>query len=142
MSFKTIATAFVFLTVCHSGLSAAPQADKLQDLKTSVIEIMDRYDIPALGIAMIDENGPVWVGAVGSANLELDIDADKHSIFRIASTSKMFVALSVLKLAEEGRLSLQDKLADLAPEVVFGNLATRNPVFVYQLRPCRGRLCG
>ena len=33
------------------------------------------------------------------ANLENDVDADEYSMFRIGSTSKMFVSLAVLKLA-------------------------------------------
>ena len=42
-------------------------------------------------------------------------------MFRIGSTSKMFVALSVLKLVEEGKLSLDDRVAGLAPDVIFEN---------------------
>jgi len=42
-------------------------------------------------------------------------------MFRIGSTSKMFVALSVLQLVEQGVLSLDDKVADLAPEIEFDN---------------------
>ena len=39
----------------------------------------------------------------------------------IGSTSKIFVALAVLKLVEQGKLSLDDTLADLAPDVAFEN---------------------
>ncbi len=46
----------------------------------------------------------------------------------------MFVALSVLQLVEEGRLSLDDKLADLAPEIEFANpWEDTNPVRVVHL---------
>ncbi len=31
----------------------------------------------------------------------------------------MFVALAILKLAEEGKLSLDDRLKDLAPDLYF-----------------------
>ena len=72
------------------------QPDSLEALKSAVATLIDRYDIPAIGIAMVDENGQVWVGALGKANLEQDIEADERSLFRIASTSKMFVGLSVL----------------------------------------------
>lgn len=93
----------------------------LEELRSGILELMQEHEVPAVGIAMVDENGPVWVDALGKANLEEDIDADKNSMFRIGSTSKMFVALSVLQLVERGVLSLDDKLADLAPEIEFDN---------------------
>lgn len=93
----------------------------LVELKAEIARVIEDKDLPAVGIAMVNENGPVWVDALGRSDLEKDIDADADSMFRIGSTSKMFVALAVLKLVEEGRLSLDDKLADLAPEIEFEN---------------------
>ena len=58
---------------------------------------------------------------MGKANLENDIAAATDTLYRIGSTSKMFVSLSILKLVEERRLSLDDKLADLAPDIEFEN---------------------
>ena len=118
-----IALLFPFLL---SSAHAAEGEDEsapatLEELETAIYKLVAESDLPAVGIAMVDENGPVWVDAIGKANLEDDIDADADSMFRIGSTSKMFVSLSVLKLVEEGRLSLDDKLADLAPDVEFQN---------------------
>ena len=93
----------------------------IQELKAAIAELIEEKEVPAVGIAMIDETGPIWIGALGKANLENDIAADENSLFRIGSTSKMFVSLSVLKLVEEGRLSLTDKLSDLAPDIEFTN---------------------
>lgn len=93
----------------------------LDALRAAIVEVMEEHEVPAVGIAMVDESGPVWVGALGKANLEENIVADENSMFRIGSTSKMFVALSILQLVEKGVLSLDDKLADLAPEIEFEN---------------------
>lgn len=98
-----------------------PTAESIENLQALIADVIEESGVPAVGIAMVDESGPVWVGALGKASLEDDVDADEYSMFRIGSTSKMFVSLSVLKLVEEGRLSLDDKLADLAPEIEFEN---------------------
>lgn len=98
-----------------------PRPETLQELQAAVAGVLEENDLPSVGIAMVDETGPVWVGAIGKANLEKDVDADENTLYRIGSTSKMFVALSVLKLVEEGRLSLDDRLAELAPEIAFEN---------------------
>lgn len=97
------------------------QPSNIEELRTAIAKLIEEKEVPAVGIAMIDETGPVWIGALGKANLENNIAADENSLFRIGSTSKMFVALSVLKLVEQGKLSLSDKLIDLAPDIVFEN---------------------
>ncbi|WP_405594953.1 beta-lactamase family protein [Streptomyces sp. NBC_01410] len=53
--------------------------------------------------------------------------------FRIASTTKTFVATTVLQLAGEGRLSLDDTVEDLLPGVVTGNGNDGSKITVRQL---------
>ena len=93
----------------------------IDELKAEITKILEEREVPSIGVALVDENGPVWIDAIGKSNLANDIDVDTDSMYRIGSTSKMFVALSVLKLVEEGRLSLDDKVSDLAPEIEFEN---------------------
>lgn len=97
------------------------QPSNIEELKTAIANLIKEKEVPAVAIAMIDETGPVWIGALGKANLENNSVADENTLFRIGSTSKMFVALSVLRLVEQGKLSLSDKLSDLAPDIVFTN---------------------
>lgn len=106
----------------------------IAELREAIVDVLEEGEVPAIGIAIVDESGPVWIDAIGKANLENNIDADEHSMFRIGSTSKMFVALSVLKLVEEGKLSLDDKVAELAPDIAFENpWASSDPVRVVHL---------
>lgn len=120
-------TCFVLLLAFLLGISPAWADEEkkvptsLDELKTLVAETIEEHEVPAVGIAMLDRDGEVWVGSLGKANLENEVDADADTLYRIGSTSKMFVALSVLKLVEQGRLSLDDRLADLAPEIEFEN---------------------
>ena len=51
------------------------------------------------------------------ANLEHNIPISPSSVFRIGSTSKQFTAAVVLLLAEEGKLSLDDDIRTLLPEL-------------------------
>lgn len=99
--------------------SLAPQT--IDELVEAIAAVIDEHDVPAVGLAVVGDAGPEWIGSLGKASIEDDIDADADTIYRIGSTSKMFVALAVLQLVEEGRLSLDDKLAELAPEIEFEN---------------------
>ncbi len=63
------------------------------------------------GAALVARNGEVlYHKAFGKANLELDVDMKPEHIFRIGSITKQFTACAILKLAEEGKLSLQDDI--------------------------------
>ncbi len=95
--------------------------ETIDELLAAVNDVLEETDTPGIALAVVNEGGPEYIGALGKANVENDIDADADTLFRIGSTSKMFVALAVLQLVEEGRLSLDDKLADLAPEIEYEN---------------------
>ena len=54
----------------------------------------------------------------GWENRENKIPADSKSLFKIASISKLYVAVSITKLVKEKRLSLDETLADYFPELI------------------------
>ncbi|TMU57355.1 serine hydrolase domain-containing protein [Flagellimonas algicola] len=63
-------------------------------------------------VVLVAKNGNIiYKKATGKANLELDINMETDFVFRIGSISKQFTAFAILKLAEEGRLSLQDEIS-------------------------------
>ena len=111
-----------------------PAPQTVDELLAAIEKIIDDTGTPGIAIALVNEGGPEYIGALGKADIENDVDADADTLFRIGSTSKMFVALSVLQLVEEGRLSLDDRLADLAPEIEFDNpWEDTNPVRLVHL---------
>lgn len=107
-----------FLATCLAGAhviakegTAGPAT--LPELQSAIAAVVEERAVPAVGIAMVDASGPVRVGAIGKANLETRINADENRLFRIGSTSEMFVVLPVLKQVEEGGLSPDDRPACL-----------------------------
>ena len=74
-----------------------------------------------MSVAIVGRDGPEWIAWLGTANVANGVAVTPETLFRIGSTSKAFVSLSVLKLANEGKLSLQDPVRKLAPEVWFEN---------------------
>jgi D-alanyl-D-alanine carboxypeptidase len=56
--------------------------------------------------------------SAGYKNRENKISADPHSLFKIASVSKLYTALAITKLVNNGHLSLNKTLADYFPELV------------------------
>ncbi len=69
-------------------------------------------------IVYVDQGGkePAFYAA-GWKNREKKIPADPQSLFKIASISKLYVAVAVAKLVNDGSLSLDKTLADYLPEL-------------------------
>ena len=93
----------------------------LEELQNEIRRLHESSANTALGIALIDRGELVWLDAEGMANVKQKVLATPDSLFRIGSTSKMFTALAVLKLVDEGRLNLNTPLRELVPEVEFQN---------------------
>jgi CubicO group peptidase (beta-lactamase class C family) len=70
-------------------------------------------------IVYVDQGGkePEFYAA-GWKDRENKIPADPRSLFKIASISKLYVAVSIAKLVNDKRLSLDETLADYFPELV------------------------
>lgn len=111
-----------------------PTPKTIDELRTAIIKVLDDTKTPGVGIAIVNKNGPIWIAGLGKANVENNVEADSLTMFRIGSISKMFVALSILKLQEEGKVSLNDKVHDLVPDLEYNNpWEETNPILVAHL---------
>lgn len=54
--------------------------------------------------------------AFGKANIELNVDMTPACVFRLGSMTKQFTACAILKLAEEGKLSVADDIRKYIPD--------------------------
>lgn len=69
------------------------------------------------GIALVVKEGTVlYRKAFGMADMELQVEMSPENIIRIGSNTKQFTAAAILKLFEEGKLSLQDPITKYLPE--------------------------
>ncbi len=77
----------------------------------------DRPGSPGVALAVVKDGALAYEQGYGSANLEHDIPIAPSSIFHVASVSKQFTAMSIMLLAAEGRLSLEDDVREYLPFV-------------------------
>jgi len=69
------------------------------------------------GTVLVSKGGQIiYNNAYGKANLELKIPMTTEHVFRMGSLTKQFTAVCILKLIEEGKLSLEDKLIKFIPD--------------------------
>lgn len=69
------------------------------------------------GTVLVSKNGKIlYKKSFGKADLELDVAMKPDHVFRIGSTTKQFTASAILKLSEEGKLSLFDTITKFIPD--------------------------
>jgi CubicO group peptidase (beta-lactamase class C family) len=77
----------------------------------------DRPDSPGCVLAVVREGEIVYKRAYGMADLERSVPLSPASVFDLASTTKQFVAMCTLLLAQAGKLALDDDLRCYLPEM-------------------------
>jgi D-alanyl-D-alanine carboxypeptidase len=92
---------------CCLLASSIAAADRLDDI---VRTEMDRQHIPGVALGVVRDNEPVRMSVYGMADLENNVPVTPQTVFKIGSISKQFIAAGVLLLADEGKLSLEDRV--------------------------------
>lgn len=120
------ASIVVLLTLSLFGLPADKEehpkpAQNLGELQQQIEKILKDTHTPGVSVAIVHRDGPEWVTGLGKADVASGQAATADTLFRIGSTSKAFVSLSILMLADQGKVSLDDSVRQLVPEIWFAN---------------------
>ena len=71
---------------------------------------------PGASVIAVKDGKVVYRGAVGMAQMELNVPLSPDSVFRLGSVTKQFTAVAILMLAEEGKLTLSDPITKFFPD--------------------------
>ena len=81
-----------------------------------VQKMMKEQKIAGLALAVIKNGKAVVNKGYGLANVELDVPVTEKTVIRLGSVSKQFFATAILKLMEEGKLSIEDHVHKFFPD--------------------------
>jgi CubicO group peptidase (beta-lactamase class C family) len=96
-------------------------AQSIAELRQQIENVLKDTHTPGVSVAIVHRDGPEWVTGIGMADVSSGRGASDETLFRIGSTSKAFASMAILLLADQGKLSLDDPVRKLAPEVWFEN---------------------
>lgn len=126
----------MLFALCYACSVSAQSLEhfRLAELLDSIKVEMDKAHIPGLMLTIVTADSILYNGGLGMAHLKENRKVDRTQLFRLGSVSKSFASLCILKLESEGKLSLEDKLKDIAPEIPFENKwEEQHPVRVIHL---------
>ncbi|HKS55736.1 MAG TPA: serine hydrolase domain-containing protein [Steroidobacteraceae bacterium] len=114
-------------------LAAGPAiADKSRPIDRAVDKAMQR-GWPAVAVLVETADGTVQTAAAGFASLELRTPMTRTAAFHMCSISKTFTAVAVLRLVDEGKLSLDEKVTAILDQPVVKRIPSIEDVTIGQL---------
>jgi len=109
----------------HDPAAPSPEAQvfaRLSDaeLERRVSAVLERFhgspEFVGLSVAVARGDHVIVDRGFGIADIEWNAPVDANTTFRIGSLTKQFTAAAILKLAELGKLALEDPLSRYVPE--------------------------
>ena len=118
--------AAVLTTIAQAApppLVQPPVADRRAKLETAFADIDRSFTdfaksthVPGAAWGIVIDGELAHIGATGVRDVASNAPVDGDTVFRIASMTKSFTAMCILKLRDEGKLSLDDPAERYVPE--------------------------
>lgn len=109
-------------TLCNA--SSSPAA--LVNMDREVVRFMQKWEIKGMQISVVRHDSLLFSKGYGYADRERGEEMTPGSIMRMASASKLVTAVAVMKLMEEGKLRLDDKV--FGPEGILNDTLFTNAI--------------
>lgn len=110
---------YIFHLICFLGVTCFGQSNSAQlkqRIDSLITSEMHNQQIPGLSVAVL-KNGKIdYVQGYGFSNVEHQVNVIPETIFQSGSVGKQFTSFAIMLLAEEGKLSLDDKLTKFFPD--------------------------
>ncbi len=115
---------FILLTNLISCSPNQKETKKVEPLSNSQItkidyvcqSFLDKDNTVGFSIAIAHDDQTVFSKGFGLANIASNTPATENTIYAIASVSKYITAAATMKMVEEGKISLEDKVVDYFPD--------------------------
>jgi CubicO group peptidase (beta-lactamase class C family) len=107
-------------TIAMGRTGVAMAAADLPSESTQVDQLFTEWDkptSPGCALAIMRDGHIIYERGYGMADLDHDVKITPTTVFHVASMSKQFTAASVLLLAQEGKLALDDQATKFVPEL-------------------------
>src|SRR5215472_5305466 len=78
-------------------------------------EVADKR-LPALSVALVDDQKIVWARGYGFADTDKKKPATADTVYRVGSVSKLFTDIAVMQLVEQGKLDLDAPVTKYLPD--------------------------
>jgi len=103
------------------------QVTGMEPYEQSVRDLLKKYNIPGGAVAVVRDGKLFYARGFGFADVENKKPVQPAALFRIASVSKPITSAAIMKLVEEGKLKLDDRVAPIIADLKPAPGATVDP---------------
>ena len=104
---KLFLRTFIFILILSSCSKEEKETSKASEkFATELAQLKEYFQIPGLAVSVVKDNEVVYEDYLGFSDYENKISLDSTHQFPIASLTKVFSGVLIMKLVEEGKLSL------------------------------------
>src|SRR5574341_127804 len=108
-----------FSCACNNSPNVFPRADYASvaaELERLITHEMQDKKLPALSVALVDNQETVWAQGFGTEDPEKKIPATAETVYRVGSVSKLFTDIAVMQLVEAGEFDLDAPVTQHLPD--------------------------
>lgn len=127
MMIAGLAMAGMSCTNDHVPPGSHPDADKYERIVSKFMEA----GASGVSVTVLSPKGG-WHGTGGYADAEKGIAMSPENTLRVGSISKVFTAATILKLQEEGKLDITDKISKYLPGSITSRIANAGQASIEQ----------
>ncbi len=106
---------FLCITTAHSQNDKKDYSEAFDLIEVWLEAQKDFEKLPGIKAIVVEDQEVLWSGAFGMANIEDGVKSESSTLGSICSISKLFTAVAVMKLYDEGKLRLDDLVSELLP---------------------------
>src|SRR5712671_2674828 len=89
--------------------------EKRVQIESAVSNFLTSTHVPGVSVAIVENGQYEWGTGFGLADLENNVPASEHTLFRLASISKSLTATAAMQLWERGQLDLDAPVQKYCP---------------------------
>ncbi len=101
-----------------AGCSSNKSTVAITEGRAYAKQLMDASGANAVTVALMDGSDVIWAEAFGVADKSTSRAPTTNTLFGIGSTSKMFATTAVMKLVDQGKISLDEPVTTYLPQFV------------------------
>ena len=106
-----------FVAAAAPVAAQRPAGDGLADrVDAAVKEFLAARQIVGTSVGVMKDGRILLAKGYGFADLENEVPATEHTVYRLGSVTKQFTASAIMQLVEQGKLSLDDELTKFVPD--------------------------
>ena len=122
------------LLSCSVFVSRPGLADSLAGLTNEIDKIRAQHGVSAAAVIVVDTERILLAHYSGISDWNSQRMVDRDTYFRLGSIAKVFTGLALLRAQEQGKLSLQQPVAEILPQAQSKNpWAETHPLRIAQL---------